>query len=92
MRFIYNHDKISSLYNIKWMFFFQKHGCVCELQQKNYVLHCKKNNYVRHVRTLSLSAINLAVNIDILLKGARCMMTSPTGTSSRQYRNTFGFG
>ena len=49
----------------------------------------KKNNYVR---TLSLSAINVAVNIDILLKGARCMMTSPTGTSSRQYRNTFGVG
>ena len=89
MRFIYNQDKISLLYNIKWtVFFFKNMDVFVNFSKKIMYFTVKK----KIVRTLSISAINVAVNIDILLKGARCMVTSPTGTSSRQYRNTFGFG
>ena len=40
---------------------------------KHYLLHCKKYN---NVRAQSLSALNVAVNIDILLKG--CPMYDDT--------------
>ena len=40
---------------------------------KHYFLHCKKYN---NVRAQSLSALNVAVNIDILLKG--CPMYDDT--------------
>ena len=50
---------------------------------QHYLPHCKNYN---NVKAQSLSALSVAVNIDIVLKGAQWLMAPPTETS-RQYRN-----